>query len=244
MPIERRLGGARALFTGRWGGVSASPFESLNLARHVGDDPEAVSTNRARVATMIEAPDAAWVLPRHVHGSAVLTIDASCALEVLAADLDAADGAATNRFGVLLGALGADCAPIAIANDRACAAVHAGWRGAVGGVVEAGVDAVRALGTGRVRAVVGPCICVRHYEFGGAALEDIAARVGPGVSGQTDAGHPAFDLRVAIRMAFARADVADADVEVLDICTAESTDHYSYRRDGVTGRHGVVVTRV
>lgn len=232
------------MFTDRWRGVSASPFESLNLARHVGDDPDAVNTNRARVATMIEAPDSAWVLPRHVHGSTVLTIDESCAVGVEASDHHEADGAATNRFGVLLGALGADCAPIAIANDTACAAVHAGWRGAVGGVVEAGVTAVRALGTGRVRAVVGPCICVRHYEFGATALGDIAARVGPGVCGQTDAGHPAFDLRGAIRMAFARADVADADVEVLDICTAESTDHYSYRRDGVTGRHGVVVTRV
>ncbi len=224
--------------------MSAAPFESLNLALHVGDDPEAVSANRARVATMIEALDPAWVLPRHVHGSTVLTIDESPESGFSDAGPEAGDGVATHRFGLLLGALGADCAPIAIANDTACAAVHAGWRGAVGGVVEAGVAAVRALGTGRVRAVVGPCICVRHYEFGATALEDIAARVGPAVCGRTDAGHPAFDLRGAIRMAFARAHVAEADVEVLDICTAESTDHYSYRRDGLTGRHGVVVTRV
>ena len=244
MPIERRLGGARALFTDRFGGVSAAPFDSLNLARHVGDDPDAVSTNRARVAAMIEAPDAAWVIPRHVHGSTVLRIDETIELGVGASHDPEGDGAATNRFGVLLGALGADCAPIAIANDTACAAVHAGWRGAVGGVVEAGVVAVRALGTGRVRAVVGPCICVRHYEFGVAALTDIVARAGPSVAGRTETGDPAFDLRGAIRLAFAHAEVDDADVEVLDVCTAESTDHYSYRKDGVTGRHGVAVIKV
>lgn len=244
MPIERRLGGARALFTDRWGGDSAAPFDSLNLAGHVGDDPDAVGTNRARVAAMLEVPDASWVLPRHVHGSTVLRMDEAFELGVGASDHPEGDGAATNQSGVLLGALGADCAPIAIANDTACAAVHAGWRGAVGGVVEAGVAAVRALGTGRVRAVVGPCICVRHYEFGAAELANIVARRGPSVEGRTDSGNPAFDLRGAIRLAFAHAEVDTEDIEVLDVCTAESTDHYSYRRDGVTGRHGVAVTRV
>ena len=243
MAVERRLGGARARFTDRWGGNSAAPFDSLNLADHVGDDPDAVTANRTRVATIFEVPDATWVLPRHVHGSTVLTVDEASELGVIGPVRDEGDGAATNRFGVLLGALGADCAPIAIANDTACAAVHAGWRGAVGGVVEAGVAAVRALGTGPVRAVVGPCICVRHYEFGADTLADIVARVGPEVRGHTESGDPAFDLRGAIRLAFSRADVAGADVEILDICTAESADHFSYRRDGVTGRHGVVVRR-
>jgi len=242
--IERRLGSARALFTDRRGGDSVAPFDSLNLADHVGDNPDAVRTNRARVATMMDAPDASWVLPRHVHGSTVLRIDETIELDVRVSHHPEGDGAATNRVGVLLGALGADCAPIAIANDTACAAVHAGWRGAVGGVVEAGVAAVRALGTGRVRAVVGPCICVRHYEFGAAELGNIVARTGPSVAGRTESGDPAFDLRGAIRLAFARAEVDAEDIEVLDVCTAESTDHYSYRRDGVTGRHGVVVTRV
>ena len=243
MSVERRLGGARAIFTDRWAGSSAAPFDTLNLADHVGDDPNAVSANRERVATILESPGAIWVLPRHVHGSTVLTIDAASELGGTATGREEGDGVATDRFGVLLGALGADCAPIAIANDTACAAVHAGWRGAVGGVVEAGVAAVRALGTGPVRAVVGPCICVRHYEFGADALAEIVARVGPGVGGHTETGDPAFDLRGAIRLAFSRAEVDDADVEILDICTAESADHFSYRRDGVTGRHGVVVRR-
>ena len=118
--------------------------------------------------------------------------------------------------------------------------MHAGWRGAADGVVAAGVAAVRELGTGPVHAVVGPCVCVGHYEFGAEALAELGARLGASVMGRTSDGAPAFDLRAAIVGGLAAAGV-DA-VEVLDVCTFESADHYSYRRDGVTGRHGVVVS--
>jgi copper oxidase (laccase) domain-containing protein len=101
------------------------------------------------------------------------------------------------------------------------------------------VAAVRALGSGPVRAVVGPCVCAAHYEFGADALTALALRLGPEVVAATVDGAPAFDLRAAITGACTRAGVDD--VEVLDVCTVESADHYSYRRDGVTGRHGVVV---
>lgn len=230
--IERRLGGARVGFTNRHGGVSLAPFDTLNLARHVDDDPGAVDANHTIVARALGVRDAMWALPHHVHGTAVLTVTDSTS------DGATGDGVATNQTGILLGALGADCAPIAIANDTACAAVHAGWRGAVNGVVEAGVAAVRSLGTGRVRAVVGPCVCAAHYEFGAELLDELADRVGPEVRGQSANGGPAFDLRGALGAAFARAGVDE--IEMLDICTLESADHFSYRRDGVTGRHGVV----
>ena len=152
-----------------------------------------------------------------------------------------ADGTATDRPGLALVAIGADCAPIAIANDTACAAVHAGWRGAADGVIAAGVAAVRELGTGPVRAVVGPCVCAAHYEFG---ADD--ARRARGAARRRGRGH---DRRRRARVRPARRDPrrvrprAGVDaVEVLDVCTVESADHFSYRRDGVTGRHGVVVT--
>ncbi len=242
--IERQIGGARACFTDRHGGVSQAPFDSLNLAHHVGDDPRAVTENQARAARRADAPHAAWMLPRHVHGSTVRTwIPGDTETSTTTRPGETGDGAATNRAGVLLVALGADCAPVAIANDTACCAIHAGWRGAVGGVVEAGVAAVRALGTGRVRAVVGPCICPAHYEFGATALDELAARHGEEVRGRTTTGGPAFDLRGAIRLAFTRAGVTPEAVEVLDLCTFESPDHYSYRREGRTGRHGVLVAR-
>lgn len=246
--ISRRVGGADAWFTDRHGGVSSQPFASLNLAGHVGDDPTAVSENRTRVRTAIGLVQARWIQPLHVHGTTVhaVTDEARDATHDLALDgtgpdglMLEADGVATSRRGVVLSALGADCAPIAIANDTACAAVHAGWRGALGGVVQAGVAAVRALGHGPVRAVIGPCVCGVHYEFGEELLRELVAKHGPEVATTTGSGAPAFDLRAAIRLAFTRADVSE--VEVLDVCTVESSDHFSHRRDGVTGRHGVVV---
>jgi copper oxidase (laccase) domain-containing protein len=141
----------------------------------------------------------------------------------------------------LLAAIGADCAPIAIANDAACAAIHAGWRGTVAGVVASGVAMVRALGTGPVRAVIGPCVCVSHYEFGADLLDRLASEHGPELVGRTSAGAPAFDLRGALRAQFRRAGVEA--VEVIDVCTVESAEHYSYRRDGVTGRQAVGVVK-
>lgn len=233
--IRRHIGVATIAFTNRRGGSSTSPFDSLNLAHHVGDGSAAVTANHHAVATALGVPDAPWVMPHHVHGTEVLTVTGGVPRGV------EADGVATNRPGLLLVALGADCAPIAIANDTASAAIHAGWRGAADGVIAAGVAAVRLLGTGRIRAVVGPCVCAAHYEFGDALLADLVARLGPEVAATTVHDTPAFDLRAAIRIAFARAEVDD--VEILDVCTVESHDHYSYRRDGVTGRHGVVVVQ-
>jgi YfiH family protein len=236
--VHRAIGGADVWFTDRHGGASAPPFQTLNLADHVGDVPAAVLDNRTRVLDTIAGADRrrlGWVQPHHVHGTTVLV-----ARDEAPQGRDA-DGTVTDRPGLGLVAIGADCAPIAIANDTACAAVHAGWRGAADGVVAAGVAAVRELGTGPVRAVVGPCVCAAHYEFGADALTALALRLGPEVVAATAEGAPAFDLRAAIRVAFTAAGVHADAVEVLDLCTVESADHFSYRRDGVTGRHGVVV---
>ena len=234
--IELELGCARVVFTDRHGGASAAPYESMNLAWHVDDDARAVDRSYEMLAARLGLPaPAGWVRPVHVHGTDVLRVHSTPP-----APLDA-DGSATDVPGLPLVAMGADCAPIALANDTAAAAVHAGWRGALGGVVEAGVDAVRALGAGPVRAAIGPCICVRHYEFGADALEPLVVRFGREVAGSTDAGSPAFDLALAIRRALAGVGVD----EVTDppCCTVESPDHFSFRRDGRTGRQAVVVVK-
>ena len=235
MLIRRELGAASIGFTDRWGGESVVPFDTLNVARHIDDDPLAVAANQRLVADMLGRPEAPWVMPRHVHGTTVLAVSDSTR------DGEEADGVATQRSGLLLAAVGADCAPIAIANDTACAAIHAGWRGTVHGVIAAGVAMVRALGTGPVRAVVGPCVCAHHYEFGADLLDQLVEEHGPELGGHTVTGAPAFDLRGAIRAQFRRVDVEH--VEVIDICTVESTDHFSYRRDGLTGRQAVVVVK-
>ncbi len=234
--IELTLGCARVVFTDRHGGVSVAPFASMNLAGHVDDDPAAVDENFDRLAAQLGLVEpSTWSRPFHVHGTRVLKLDAAPPARV------DADGSATTTTGLPLVALGADCAPIALANDTAVAAIHAGWRGALDGVVEAGVAAVRALGTGPVRAAIGPCICVRHYEFGIDALAPLTARFGESVAGTTNEGAPAFDLPRALHLA-----LQDAGVdEVTDVqtCTLESVDHFSYRRDHRTGRQAVVVVK-
>jgi copper oxidase (laccase) domain-containing protein len=141
--------------------------------------------------------------------------------------------------------LAADCAPIVVVGDRAVAVVHAGWQGLERGIVERAVDALRVAdaraggdATIAPRAVLGPCIHPRHYEFGAADLARLVARFGSTVAATTDHGAPAFDLPAAVRVALARAGVDD--LTDLDVCTASSPDHFSYRRDGVTGRQAVV----
>jgi polyphenol oxidase len=224
------VGGAFALFTDRHGGESTPPFDTWNLALHVGDESDRVAANRQRAVALSGATGDVWL--EHVHGCEVLRVDEP--------ERGArADGAATSTRGLALTAMGADCAPIAIANDTACAAVHAGWRGLAEGVVAAGVAAVQELGTGPVHAVIGPCICVGCYEFGADDLTRVALALGPEVVGATREGAPALDLPAGIRSALAREGVASVDE--VGVCTLESTDHYSYRRDGITGRQGVVI---
>ncbi|MEY3360508.1 MAG: hypothetical protein RL531_227 [Actinomycetota bacterium] len=236
-PID--LGCARVWCTDRRGGVSQPPYDSLNLAVHVGDDPLDVRRNLVALAAACEGtpsdPDA-WVLVNHVHGTEVLRLEAP------PAGRPDADGAASDVVGLPLVAIGADCAPIALANDTACAAVHSGWRGLEAGVVAEGVAAVRALGSGPVRALVGPCVSAAHYEFGADDLARLAARIGPEVVGRTHDGRPALDLRAGIHRALDTCGV----IEVLDDprCTVADPSLFSFRRDGVTGRQGMVVMRI
>jgi YfiH family protein len=196
-----------------------------------------VARNHDLLAQRLGLPDpATWVRPFHVHGTQIHRVDAGLAPGT------EGDGSATATPGLPLVAMGADCAPIALANDTAAGALHAGWRGASAGVVAEGVAALRALGTGPVRAAIGPVICARHYEFGEDDLEPLVARFGVEVAGETDAGRPALDLPRLLQRVLADAGVDD--VTDIGVCTAESADHYSYRRDGRTGRQVVVVWKV
>ncbi|MDQ6854416.1 MAG: polyphenol oxidase family protein, partial [Actinomycetota bacterium] len=130
---------------------------------------------------------------------------------------------------------------VALVGGDAIAAVHVGWRGLLAGVVPAGVEAVRRRGGGRVRAVVGSCISAAHYQFGADELEEVARRVGPEVRARTEDGAPALDLRGGIHAALRDAGV-DEPTDV-DVCTFGSPTHFSHRRDGITGRQALLVTR-
>lgn len=227
---------ARVAFTDRHGGVSIPPYATANLGFATGDDHDAVTENRRRVASEVgHAPDArGWAWTRQVHGAGVVEVD----VPGRGGDADALVTAATD---VSLVVLVADCAPIALVAGDTVAAVHCGWRGLLAGVVEAAVEAVRRRGGEPIRAVVGPCISAAHYEFGADELEQVTRRLGPAVRARTDTGALALDLRAGVRAALAAAGVVErTDV---DVCTYESPDHFSHRRDGVTGRQGLLVTR-
>jgi YfiH family protein len=235
--IELDVDGARVAFTDRLGGVSVPPYDTANLGLATGDDPSAVTENRRRVSEAIggSASDPGrWAWARQVHGGDVL----EPAGPGRAGD---ADALVTTEPGTPLLVLVADCAPVALVSGDAIAAVHVGWRGLLAGIVPAAVDLVRARGHGPVRAVVGPCISAAHYEFGVRELEQMARQVGSQVRARTADGTPALDLRAGVRAALGDAGVADRlDV---DVCTYASTAHFSHRRDGVTGRQALVVTR-
>jgi hypothetical protein len=233
--VERRVGGARIVFTDRNGGVSRAPFATRNLADHVGDDDTAVAENRRRLAGELGLLDpSGWVWLRQVHGKAVVALTGPSGAP------PEADAAVTTTRGLPLTVLTADCAPIALCTPNAVGVVHAGWPGLLAGVVEAGVDAIRRRDPGAVvRAVLGPCVHPERYEFGPADLARIVDRLGPSVASRTAGGRPALDIPEAVRVVLARAGVTDCDD--VGVCTAESVDHFSYRRDGRTGRQALVV---
>ncbi len=153
-------------FFTRRGGVSAGPFASLNCSLSSSDDRDAVLRNRARVAERLGLAPRALVGLRQVHGERVIAVTEPWAL----GSGEAADAMVTDRPGIGLGIVTADCAPVLFADAAAgvIGAAHAGWRGAVSGVIEATIAAMLSLGAsaGRIVAAVGPCIGQASYEVG------------------------------------------------------------------------------
>ena len=171
--IELSLGCARVVFTDRHGGVSVAPFDSMNLAGHVGDDPDAVAENHRilRAARARRAGTLGAAVPRARHATCSRVDRARRRARRGRRRARRPRRAAARRDGRGLRADRARERHRGRGDPR-------GWRGALGGVVEAGVAAVRELGNGPVRAAIGPCICVRHYEFGADALVPLVARFG------------------------------------------------------------------
>lgn len=158
-------------FFTRQGGISTGPYASLNCSVSSQDDPEAVLENRARVARWLNVGPSQLLGVSQVHGIEVVTATEPWAF----GEGRKADAMVTDRFGLALGVVTADCAPVlfATADGKIVGAAHAGWRGAVAGVLEATIAAMVALGAsaGRITVAVGPCIGQGSYEVG-ADLRD------------------------------------------------------------------------
>jgi YfiH family protein len=230
-------------FATRRGGVSAAPFESLSFAR--GREPEEhVRENLERLARAIGFDPGALAEVSQVHGARVVRADGVAGGLLRREEADAvvvSSGAAGVRV--------ADCAPVLVGNvdTGEAAAVHAGWRGVVAGVVAA---ATQALGAGRKVAAIGPSIGPCCFEVG----VEVAGRIASASASERSvvvarrAGEKAFvDLPRAIRAQLRTAGLADDDIDAsAAVCTkCDGLRFYSFRRDGEhSGRHlAVVVAR-
>ncbi len=219
----------QVVFSTRRGGVSEGPFESLNLGRLTGDEPERVDENRRRICAEIGADSERLTLNRQEHSAAVHRAHAGRRGEP-------GDGLWTDEPAVPMAALGADCVLIAVARANgespALGVLHAGWRGLLEGIV---ASAVAGLGGGRKAAVVGPAIGPCCYEVGEDVAEPFRAAFGPDVvRGRR------LDLWTSAERALEQAGCAT--VERLDLCTACNDDlFFSERRTGKPrGTHGVI----
>ncbi|MBK6011854.1 peptidoglycan editing factor PgeF [Streptomyces sp. MBT53] len=227
------VSGAHFAFTDRWGGVSAVPYEELNLGGAVGDDPDAVRTNRELAAKSLGLDPALVVWMNQVHGADVAVVDGPWG----AADIPSVDALVTARRGLALAVLTADCTPVLLADPVAgiAGAAHAGRPGMVAGVVPAVVRAMTELGAdpARIVARTGPAVCGRCYEVPAEMRADVAA-VEPAAYAETSWGTPAVDVTAGAHAQLDRLGVRDR--ERSPVCTRESDDHFSYRRDRTTGR--------
>ena len=227
------LDSAHFAFTDRWGGVSTSPFQELNLGGAVGDDPAAVRANRRLAATGLGLDPADVVWMNQVHGREVAVV-AERQPEGAAPTVDALVSAGR---GSALAVLTADCVPVLLADPEAgvVGAAHAGRPGLAAGVVPAVVAAMVEQGARpeRTTAVIGPSVCGRCYEVPAALRAEVAA-LEPATAGETSWGTPALDLPAGVR-----AQLGSLGVTVHPqphTCTLESADHFSYRREQRTGR--------
>ncbi|WP_200308342.1 peptidoglycan editing factor PgeF [Streptomyces adelaidensis] len=225
--------GAHFAFTDRWGGVSAAPYEELNLGGAVGDDAAAVTTNRELSAKSLglEADRVVWM--NQVHGADVAVVDGPWGSD----DIPSLDAIVTTRPGLALAVLTADCVPVLLADPVAgvAAAAHAGRPGMVAGIVPAAVRAMIEHGAdpARIAARTGPTVCGRCYEVPDTMRAEVAA-VEPAAYAETSWGTPSVDVSAGVHAQLERLGVRDR--EQSPVCTRESPDHFSYRRDRATGR--------
>lgn len=219
--------------TGRSGGVSAPPFDSLNLAFHVGDDPASVVANRERVVEAVGAHGLASF--EAVHGGECRYVD-------VPGIVPGVDSLWTDVPGLALLAMGADCAVIALIGDRTISAVHCGWQGLVADVVGASVRQMQDVDVIR-RIVIGPAICGACYPIPQQRAESVMASHagGPGVVVRTPDGQPGIDVRAGVRARLRSLGIPDESIESVPGCTREDANLFSVRRDSLTGRQGMVV---
>jgi hypothetical protein len=224
-------------FFSRSGGVSDGAYNSLNCGYGSGDAAEKVSENRDRAMAMLELGGGRLVTAYQCHSTEVAVVEEPWQRE----DAPKVDAMVTRRPRLALGILSADCAPVLMADakGRAVGAAHAGWRGALAGILEATIEAMIALGAEREAIVVGvgPLIGQRSYEVGPEFPAPFLAQSednGDFFYPARREGHFMFDLKGYIGRRLGRAAVGRVQILPCDTC-AEEDRFFSYRRSRLRG---------
>lgn len=236
--LRWQAGAACMAFPTRSGGVSAPPFEGLNLAFSVADDPANVRENRRRWCAALGIAQSRLVIPAQVHSTAIAWVDegdAGRGAFGLDTVLPALDGLLTRTVSLPLVVSYADCVPVAIVAEGddgpALAVVHAGWRGMLAGIVGRAAAALSRVGR-PTAAVIGPSIGPCCFTVGEEPRRRFALRFPGCVRGS------AVDLQRCARSELEAAGVPPLAVAEAGICSADDERFFSHRRDaGLTGRH-------
>jgi len=246
-PLLERVGVAHA-FSTRMGGVSEGPFASLNLGNPSGavvDSSDHIAENYRRFC---EAAGCAGKVMRkvsQVHGANVVWMNS----EQNCAEAPSADAIVSDDPRCVACVRVADCVPVLLAsgNGQLVAAVHAGWRGVVAGVVPKAVKAMqsRMRGEGEIFAAIGPAIGVGNFEVGIEVLEEFRRVFGAHAPAQVNCGRKAHvDLREAVVLQLGRCGVGSDQIDTSDRCTfRDREEFFSHRREGgVTGRMAAIIS--
>jgi YfiH family protein len=234
------LSGIAHGFFGRTGGISKGIFDSLNCGPGSADDRANVIENRRRVAAAL-GKDVRLVTAGQIHETHVITVTRPWSIGTTPEEdktrIPLGDAMVTRESGIALGILTADCAPVLLADAeaRVIGAAHAGWRGAISGVLEATLIAMETLGAARPRiaAAIGPCIGQPNYEVGPELFERFVAADAVNTRyfvPSNRAQHYRFDLESYVADRLVRAGVGD--VARIAACTyARDADFFSFRRN-------------
>lgn len=224
--LRQRLGPVELAFTDRHGGVSAAPYDSLNLARESGDDPAAVQENWRRLLDDFAPDDRPFLADMHqVHGGRVCLVDDDRS----GSWPPECDAVVTTAPDVVLAVRVADCVPVLLADPErgVVGAAHCGRPGLLAGVVTAAVARMRGVGAEHITAYVGPHVCGGCYEVPEKMRLEVGAEL-PAALATTTWGTPSLDIGAGVR---SQLEAVGVDVSEAPRCTLESPDLFSYRRD-------------
>ena len=215
-------------FTNRTAGLSDRPFASLNLATHVGDAEETVAQNRL----IVQSSSGPVQYMNQVHGNRIAII------EEQSDEMPTADSLVTGIPGVTVGVLVADCIPLLLRSKEVVAAVHVGRKGLMNSITPLTLALMREMGASSIEAIMGPSICGNCYEVSTEIYQEVIT-LHPSAASVTPRGTHSLDLPAALNKLLELEGILVVNEFV---CTAESPDHFSYRRDGVTGRQAGLIS--